>query len=79
MKLDPRSARIALIYTGTDAGDPHLSGIPARDLTENDLAHLVTRLYGDVTEKAADHLVATLVAGPYRKTPAPAASGKSED
>ena len=38
--LDPRSTRIALVYTGDDAGHPYLSGIPARNLTENDVCHL---------------------------------------
>jgi hypothetical protein len=78
VKIDPTSTSIVLRYTGTDAGEPFISGIPASDLTENDLARLASRR-GDDTEKGLDQLVAELVAGPYRKTTAPAASGKSED
>lgn len=35
-----RADTIALHYTGDDAGEPHLSGVPARDLTEHDLSRL---------------------------------------
>ncbi len=74
MKIDPRSDRIALHYTGSDAGEPAISGIPARDLTENDLARLVSIDHGDISgaahHAATDSLVTRLVAGPYRKTPA---------
>ena len=64
MKIDPASTRIVLTYTGNDAGEPYLSGIPARDLSENDLATLASR--GDTT---TDALVADLLIGPYRKSP----------
>ncbi len=74
MKLDPSSTRVILRYTGSDAGEPHIGGIPARDLTEHDVAHLLTR----VGRTDADAFIAELLSGPYRK-PAPAASGKPED
>lgn len=39
--IDPRSDRIALFYTGGDDGVPNVAGVPARDLTEGDVARLV--------------------------------------
>jgi len=39
--IDPRSDRVALFYTGDDDGTPFVTGIPARDLTEGDIARLV--------------------------------------
>lgn len=72
MKIDPRSDRIALHYTGSDAGEPAISGVPARDLTENDVARLVFVDHGDLSGAAAtnatDKLVDRLTDGPYRKT-----------
>lgn len=72
MKIDPASTRIALFYTGNEAGEPHVSGVPARDLTENDIAWLVGRAHGDLAgaafDKASDKLVDDLTAGPYRRT-----------
>lgn len=72
MKIDPRSAKTALYYTGTDAGEPSISGVPARDLSENDLARLVYIQHGDISgaahEKSAEAIVDRLTAGPYRKT-----------
>ena len=72
MKIDPRSARIALHYTGNDAGEPAISGVPARDLTENDIARLVYVEHGDLSGAAhaasVEKLVDRLTDGPYRKT-----------
>jgi len=73
VKIDPRSDRIALHYTGNDAGEPAISGVPARDLTENDIARLLTIEHGDGLRGAArtgaiDKLVDELTAGPYRRT-----------
>ncbi len=72
MKIDPRSDKVALYYTGTDAGEPSISGVPARDLTENDVARLVYVEHGDMSgaahEKSADKVVDQLTDGPYRKT-----------
>ncbi|MES2210958.1 MAG: hypothetical protein V4515_12370 [Chloroflexota bacterium] len=39
--FDPRSDRVVLHYLGSDEGVPSLVGIPARDLTEADIARLV--------------------------------------
>lgn len=39
--FDPRSDRIVLRYLGSPGGVPALVGIPARDLTEHDVARLV--------------------------------------
>lgn len=73
MKIDPRSDRVALHYTGSEAGEPAVSGVPARDLTENDLARLVFIEHGDLSgaarAAASDKLVDRLTSGPYRKTP----------
>lgn len=81
MKIDPRSDRIALHYTGSDAGEPAISGVPARDLTENDIARLVFVDHGDLSgaahQNATDKLVDRLTAGPYRKTP-PASADSAE-
>lgn len=75
MKIDPRRDRIALHYTGNDAGEPAISGVPARDLTENDVARLVYVQHGELSgaafEKATDKLADELTDGPYRRTPPP--------
>lgn len=80
MKVDPRSDKVALHYTGNDAGEPAISGIPARDLTENDLARAVYVEHGELSGAAHDRAVAKLVeqltAGPYRKTAPPTAAEK---
>lgn len=72
MKIDPRSDRIALFYTGSDAGEPAIVNVPARDLTENDLARLVYVEHGDLSgaalTNATEKIVDGLTAGPYRKT-----------
>ena len=39
--LDPRAERIVLRYLGDESGEPGLYGIPARDLSEADIARLV--------------------------------------
>jgi len=64
--------KVALFYTGDAEGNPFVSGVPARDLTEADLVHLATRR-GTTPTKLADELLA----GPYRKpaTPAPKPEG----
>lgn len=64
---------VSLSYTGDDEGNPHISGVPARDLTEAEVDFLAVRR-GTTT---AD-LIEELIAGPYRQA-APAASGKAED
>lgn len=74
MALDPRSDKVALYYTGTDADREYVSGIPARDLTEADVArelyirHGQRHLSGAAQEKAVDTLYDQLTAGPYRRT-----------
>lgn len=79
MKIDPRSDRVALHYQGDESGRPFISGVPARDLTENDIARLVTiahgQLRGAAHQAAVDALVDRLAAGPYRRTP-PAARAR---
>lgn len=89
MSIDPRSDRIALYYTGNDGGEPAISGVPARDLTENDIARQLFIRHGNVPtgaagEKAAGALYDELTAGPYRRTPpdkagSPATSRKESD
>jgi hypothetical protein len=39
--IDPRSDAVVLRYLGSEAGEPALIGIPARDLTAGDVARLV--------------------------------------
>lgn len=73
MKIDERSDRVALHYTGTDAGEPAISGVPARDLTENDIARILYVRHGDDVRGAArqaaiDKIIEELTDGPYRKT-----------
>lgn len=72
MKIDPRSDRIALHYTGDEGGSPAISGVPARDLTENDIARLVYiehgELRGAAREATIDKLIDRLSEGPYRRT-----------
>lgn len=81
MSIDPRSDRIALYYTGDDAGVPSMSGVPARNLTEGDIARLVYErrvaadpynrpapLSGAAGEAVVDKLMEELTKGPYRKT-----------
>ena len=83
MKIDPRSDKVALHYTGNDAGEPAISGVPARDLTENDLARLVRIEHGDISgaahANATDKLVDGLLAGPYRKTAPKADNAEGAD
>lgn len=84
MKIDPRSDKPALFYTGDDSGSPAVGGIPARDLTENDLARAVYVEHGDLSgaahEKATGAIVDRLTAGPYRKTkPDAAPAAKPEE
>lgn len=77
MKIDPRSDKVALHYTGSDAGEPAISGVPARDLTENDIDRLVyidhggKELRGAAYQAAVDKKLDELRAGPYRSTPEP--------
>jgi hypothetical protein len=72
-KIDPRSDRIALHYTGSEAGEPAIAGVPARDLTENDVARLIyvdhgTVLTGAAYQNAVDKKLDELRDGPYRST-----------
>lgn len=82
MKVDPRSDKVALHYTGSDAGEPNISGVPARDLTENDIARQVYIHHGDISGaaflNATEKLVDRLTEGPYRKTPPPAEPSASK-
>jgi hypothetical protein len=73
MALDPTSDKVALYYTGDDEGNPYVVNVPARDLTENDLARLLyvehgSTLSGAAQSNALDALTSRLTAGPYRKT-----------
>lgn len=73
MSLDPRSDRIVLHYTGDESGQPYISGVPARDLTENDVARLLfvehgDELHGAAQSAAVGKLYDRLTAGPYRRT-----------
>lgn len=82
MKIDPRSDRIALHYTGNDAGEPAISGVPARDLTENDIDRLVyvehgDGLHGAAYQAAVDKKLDELREGPYRVTPEQPKSSKA--
>jgi hypothetical protein len=72
MALDPRSDKVALYYAGDEEGNPSLVNVPARDLTEADLARL---LYVENVDRADDEtrvteaaLTKRLLDGPYRKT-----------
>jgi hypothetical protein len=82
VKIDPRSDRIALHYTGSEAGEPAISGVPARDLTENDVDRLVFvehgELKGAARQASVDKLLDRLTDGPYRRTPAPVAKPKAK-
>lgn len=82
MSIDRRSDKVALHYTGDDSGHPSISGVPARDLTENDVARLVYVDHGDLSgaafDGAVDKLTDRLTAGPYRKTPEPPAKPKEK-
>lgn len=60
MSYDPSSDKIALYYTGDDSGQPSIVNVPARDLTESDMARL-EEIQGSDPEEG-------LLAGPYRKT-----------
>lgn len=86
MKIDPRSDRIVLYYTGDESGEPSISGVPARDLHENDIARLVYIEHAQAVaalgpadevpeldvETSADEILERLLEGPYAKTaPAP--------
>lgn len=83
MKIDARSDKIALHYTGSDAGEPAISGVPARDLTENDIDRLLyvrrteaeggtpEPIHGAARQASIDSIVDELTAGPYRITAPP--------
>lgn len=67
---EPQPAPIALYYTGDDSGEPHINGVPARDLTEHDIERLA---YVESQREGKDIKPATiserLAATPlYRKT-----------
>lgn len=85
MSIDPRSDKVALYYTGDASGNPSLSGVPARDLTENDVHRLLVEEHGTVPTGAAlasalDKLYDRLTAGPYRKTnPAASSADKPKE
>lgn len=83
MKIDPRSDKVAMFYTGNDAGEPAIGGVPARDLTENDVARLVyvdhgSELHGAAYDKAIDKKLDELRTGPYRSTPEPSKASKAK-
>lgn len=83
MSIDPTSTKVVLRYTGNDAGQPSISGVPARDLTENDVARLVYVEHGDLSgaafDNATDKIVDGLTDGPYRKTPAEPSAAKPKE
>lgn len=72
--LDARSERIYLYYTGDDEGNPNIPGVPARDLSENDVARLLfiehgEELHGAAQEKSLAALTERLSEGGlYRRT-----------
>ena len=55
--LDPRSDRIVLAYGGDESGNPHLSGVPARDLSEHDVCRLAS-----TSEREPEAVLAELIA-----------------
>lgn len=66
----PASEPVALYYTGDASGEPHINGIPARDLTAHDLDRLAL-VESKRTDKQvkADQISERLAATPlYRKT-----------
>ena len=83
MSIDARSAKTHLYYTGDDSGNPSISGVPARDLSENDIARLVYVEHGELSgaafDTATDKIVDRLVDGPYRKTPAEPSAAKPKE
>lgn len=58
----------ALHYTGDASGQPHLSGIPSRDLTPADVSRLA-----HVHGLSLDAFVALATAGPFTLSALPAA------
>lgn len=77
---DAKPARepVALYYTGNASGEPHIHGIPARDLTRADVARLAyvesVRTGKRVTAKALTAQLADTplyrITNPARSTPA---------
>lgn len=63
----------SLRYTGDASGVPHISGIPSRDLSADDVRRLAHRL--GLPPRV---LVARLVAGPFTEA-APAAKSSADD
>lgn len=66
--LDPRSDRVALVYTGDDSGHPAIDGVPARNLTESDLCRLLY-IRADESAEAAAALIAELAATTIYRMP----------
>lgn len=72
--MDPRSEKVALYYTGSDPDREYVPGVPARDLTEADIArqlyirHGGKALSGAAESNASAALLDELAAGPYRRT-----------
>lgn len=66
----PAGEPVALYYTGDASGEPHINGVPARDLTNADLERLAfveSKRTGK--EAKADKISERLAATPlYRKT-----------
>ena len=62
--MDPTSAAVVAHYTGSDAGEPFITGIPARDLSEND----ISRLAEIAGQDPKDYLAALLKSGVYIKS-----------
>ena len=60
--IDPRSAVTTLTYTGDSSGFPHIGGIPARDLSDSDLARIAWARLGDDRPDAPLHVPADTVA-----------------
>ena len=61
---------MTLRYTGDDEGTPYVMGVPARDLSDDDLDELTGGRLGKDAEAVAKNLIAT---GIYAE-PKPAAS-----
>ena len=61
----------ALRYTGDDEGTPYVMGVPARDLTDDDLAQLAGGRFGADAAAVRKNLAAT---GIYAEASKPAAS-----
>ena len=68
----------ALRYTGDDEGTPYVMGVPARDLSDDDLDQLKGGTLGKDAESVAKNLIATGIFAESKPAAPKAAKSKAD-